>query len=95
MQRARAALGRGAATVALAELEAFGRNSGWRQLSVEASLLRIEALAAAGRTEQARSQARRFVEQHPNNPLVDRAQKFATGQAADAAPSSVKTENRK
>ena len=78
MQRAQSALSRGDATTALAELDRFGREQGFRQLAAEASLLRIEALAAAGRTNEARTQARGFVQRHPNNPLVDRAQKFAT-----------------
>ncbi|HEY6816809.1 MAG TPA: tetratricopeptide repeat protein [Croceibacterium sp.] len=82
MQRARAALGRGDAAAALAELDRFGRGPGWRQLAVEARLLRIEALARAGRAEEARNLARRFVEQNPNNPLVDRARTFATPPAS-------------
>ena len=82
MQRARAALGRGDASVALAELDQFGRGPGWRQLAVEARLLRIEALARAGRADEARNLARRFVEQNPNNPLVDRARTFATPAAS-------------
>lgn len=85
MQRARAALGRGDASAALDALDRFGRNPGWRQLAVEASLLRIEALARAGRAEEAKALARRFVEQHPNNPLVDRARTFA----GPASPSGV------
>lgn len=82
MQRARAALGRGDASAALAELDQFGRGPGWRQLAVEARLLRIEALARAGRADEARNLARRFVEQNPNNPLVDRARSFATPPAS-------------
>jgi len=82
MQRARAALGRGDASAALAELDQFGRGPGWRQLAVEARLLRIEALARAGRADEARNLARRFVEQNPNNPLVDRARTFATPAAS-------------
>jgi hypothetical protein len=82
MQRARAALGRGDASAALAELDQFGRGPGWRQLAVEARLLRIEALARAGRADEAQNLARRFVEQNPNNPLVDRARTFATPAAS-------------
>lgn len=82
VQRARAALGRGDASAALAELDRFGRGPGWRQLAVEARLLRIEALARAGRADEARNLARRFVEQNPNNPLVDRARTFATPPAS-------------
>jgi outer membrane protein assembly factor BamD (BamD/ComL family) len=77
MQRARSALARGDTTAALAELDNFARGPGWRRLAVEASLLRIEALARAGRRDEARNLAKRFVEQHPNNPLVDRARTFA------------------
>jgi len=82
MQRARAALGRGDAAAALAELDRFGRGPGFRQLAVEARLLRIEALARAGRADEARNLARRFVQQNPNNPLVDRARTFATPAAS-------------
>lgn len=92
MQRARAALGRGDPSAALAELDQFGRGPGWRQLAVEARLLRIEALARAGRADEARNLARRFVEQNPNNPLVDRARTFATPAASSgvSAPSEEK-----
>lgn len=93
MQRARAALGRGDAAAALAELDRFGRGPGWRQLAVEARLLRIEALARAGRAEEARNLARRFVEQNPNNPLVDRARSFATPAASSGVEKSSE-ENR-
>jgi hypothetical protein len=85
MQRARAALGRGDAPAALTELDRFDRRLGWRRLAVEARLLRIEALARAGRADEARNLARRFVRQHPNNPLVDRARTFA----APPSPSGV------
>jgi len=85
VQRARAALGRGDARAALAELDQFGRSLGWRQLTVEAKLLRIEALDRAGRADEARNLARRFVKQHPDNPLVDRARTFA----APPSPSGV------
>ncbi len=76
VQRARAALGRGDAPAALAELDRFGHSVGWRHLAVEAKLLRIESLARAGRADEARDLARRFVRQHPDNPLVDRARTF-------------------
>jgi len=85
MQRARSALSRGDATGALAELDRFAKGPGWRQLAVEASLLRIEALARAGRNDEARNLARRFVERHPNNPLVDRARTFASPPAPSAS----------
>lgn len=88
MQRARSALGRGNARAALAELDRFGRERGWRQLAVEARLLQIESLARAGRAGEARNLARRFVAQHPNNPLVDRARTFAAAPAPSGADGS-------
>lgn len=90
MQKARTKLDRGDAAATLVELDQFSRNSGWKRLSVEASLLRIEALAQVGRSEEARSLAQRFVEQHPNNPLVDRAQKFADPPAPQNTQTSPK-----
>lgn len=78
VQRARAALAGGSATGALSELDRFARDFGWQKLAAESSLLRIEALTRAGRSKEARDLARRFVKQHPNNPLVDRARKFAS-----------------
>jgi hypothetical protein len=90
MQHARAALGRGDAPGALAELDEFGHSHGWRQLAVEAQLLRIEALAQAGRADEARDLARRFVEQNPNNPLVDRARTFAAPASPSGATGPIK-----
>jgi outer membrane protein assembly factor BamD (BamD/ComL family) len=90
MQRARTALRRGDASAALAELDQFGRGPGWRQLAVEARLLRIEALARAGRAEEARNLARRFVQQYPNNPLVDRARSFVTPAASSGGKEATK-----
>lgn len=77
IQRARALLNSGSAAQALAQIDDFARSPGWRKLSVEASLLRIEALSQTGRGEEARQLARRFVAEHPNNPLVDRARELA------------------
>lgn len=91
MQKARTNLDRGDAAATLNELDRFSRSSGWKRLSVEASLLRIEALAQVGRTAEARSLAQRFVAQHPNNPLVDRAQKFANPPAPPSTQTSQKT----
>jgi hypothetical protein len=88
MQRARAALRQGNAPAALAELDRFGQRPGWRQLAVEASLLRIEVLARAGRVDESRNLARRFIAQHPNNPLVDRARSFATTPSPSSARGS-------
>lgn len=92
MQRARAALDAGDAVGALSELQRFDRNSGFRRLAVEANLLRIEALAKAGRTEESRAEARQFVEKNPHNPLVNRAEKLAQPPASPHADPSLKPE---
>lgn len=92
MQRARAALNRGDAAGALAELQRFERTPGFRRLTVEANLLRIEALAKAGRTDESRAEARQFVKENPHNPLVNRAEKFARPPASSDAEPSLKPE---
>ena len=86
LRSARAALRSGDTQQALRELDHYEQALGERQLVAEAALLRIEALAASGRTDAAVALARRFVSERPNSPLVDRAQSFATraSRAADA-----------
>ncbi len=86
IQDARSKLGAGDENGALSVLESFGRGPGWHQLSAEASLLRIESLAKAGRTTEASAEAARFVERHPNNPLVDRAREYTTEQSGSEEP---------
>ncbi len=76
LQRARVALGSGDTNQALRELDRYQSTWKGRQLDAEASLLRIEALSSAGQTERAAAEARRFVQQNPNSPLVDRARGF-------------------
>jgi hypothetical protein len=46
------------------------------QLAAEATLLRMQILAAEGRAAEASQLAREFAAQNPNNPLVDRAKSF-------------------
>jgi hypothetical protein len=84
LQRARAALGLGDAKHALRELDHYDFVLNGRQLKAEASLLRIEALSRAGQVDVAAAQARRFVQQNPNHPLVDRARSFAA-ESSEAA----------
>lgn len=97
MQKARSALKAGDAAAALTQLAQFGEKPGWRQLQVEASLLRIEALFELGKADEsraaeARTEALRFVEAHPNNPLVDRAAKFTRpAPSSHSIPSSQST----
>lgn len=93
MKTARAALDSGDAASALAELDRFEKSRGWRQLGVEAGLLRIEALGKLGKTEEARERATRFIEENPNNPLVDRAARFTRSSSPGDAQTSEKSES--
>jgi hypothetical protein len=77
LQRARAALDAGHVQEALRELDRYERVLQGRQLEAEASLLRIETLARAGRSAEVAELARRFVEHNPHNPLVERARALA------------------
>lgn len=76
LMKAQNALRAGDAQGALSLLDGYTRELGGSALSAEATLLRMEALAALGRSEQARALAERFVRENPNSPLVDRAQSF-------------------
>lgn len=69
---------------ALAVLDRYGTLGG-TDLSDEAALLRIEALAAQGRGAEAAEQARRFTEEHPDSPLAERARRLG-GLNLDAQP---------
>jgi hypothetical protein len=77
IKRARAALRAGRSEQALVLLDEYQNGSGGSELAAEAGLLRIEALAAAGRKAEAASEARRFATDFPTSPLIDRAQRFA------------------
>lgn len=85
LQRARAALRSGQATQALQLLETYQSQLGGQAFGAEASLLRIEALAAMGQRERAAESARQFLHDYPNSPLVDRAQSLA-GQLSGGEP---------
>lgn len=76
LQSARALIRAGNHGEALQALDAYAKDAKGSSLGSEASLLRIEALAGSGRRSEASSLARRFVEQNPNSPLVDRARSF-------------------
>jgi hypothetical protein len=75
LEQARAALAGGASERALRILNRHARFPGARLLG-EATLLRIEALQATGRTVESAALAREFVEKNPTSPLVDRARSF-------------------
>lgn len=88
VDRARELLAAGSARAALTELDHYDRAPSARGLGAEATLLRMEALAATGRHAEASVIAERFVGQHPNSPLTDRARGFVTQRSVSPAPAS-------
>lgn len=72
VKRARALLGSGDATGALAELAALDREVGPGVLGPERHVLAIEAMAASGRGDVAAKQAAAFIDAHPNSPYAKR-----------------------
>jgi hypothetical protein len=66
-------LERGDDARALELLDRYERGGSANRMSAEATLLRIEALARAGRRSDADALARSFIAKNPGNPLVDRA----------------------
>ncbi|HEU5077322.1 MAG TPA: hypothetical protein VFU02_24190 [Polyangiaceae bacterium] len=73
---ARQALLGGDAGAALARLSQYERTATRRHLGAEATVLRVQILAASGRGSEASELASQFVATHPNSPLVDRAKSF-------------------
>jgi hypothetical protein len=63
-------------TAALALLDRYDTGEYGKSLSLEASVLRVEALDAVGRRAEAQALARRFVRENPDSPLAERAQTF-------------------
>lgn len=76
LDEARRSLLAGNTDTALARLSHYDKVATSRRLGAEATLLRIQILAAAGRSLEASGLARAFVAKNPNSPLVDRAQGF-------------------
>jgi hypothetical protein len=74
---ARKKLASGQAVAAIDALDAYGREFPRGSLRLEASVLRIEALAKAGRTSEARDRAKRFLAAHPNSVLGARVKRYA------------------
>lgn len=64
---------------ALSRLDRYGQRFPNGRFSLEASALRIEALAALGKRAQARTLAQRFIERHPKSLLVERVRPYAAG----------------
>ena len=77
LREARAALGAGQPSRALAALAAHEQRFPHGLLGIEAEVLRIEALAQAGDASAARTRAQRFVAAHPNTPYARRVQVHA------------------
>lgn len=81
LDSARRALNQGEHARALRELDTYERRSTTRRLGAEASLLRIQILAASGQTEAASTRASQFLAAHPDSPLAERAQRFIVSPA--------------
>lgn len=73
LKLARGALRAGDSQRALSVLDEYAAGSNSTDMSAEASMLRIEALMASGKREQAQALAERFIARSPDNPLADRA----------------------
>jgi hypothetical protein len=86
LKRARGALRSGDPARAIELLKAYESELGGSDLRDEASVLHIEALAAAGRHDEASVLAERFASQNPNSPLVDRARSFMHQSETPTAP---------
>ncbi|MEY2931478.1 MAG: hypothetical protein RL033_2227, partial [Pseudomonadota bacterium] len=76
LKQARSLLRSGQPAEALTVLDRYEQELGATALRDEAALLRIEALAAQGRAAEAAALARRFVVEHPDSPLAERAQRL-------------------
>ncbi len=72
LDQARSALAGGDGKGALRHLATYSQRFPRGELSAEATLLRIEALAATGQRQAAESLARRYLATHPNSPHAKR-----------------------
>lgn len=73
---ARSALARGDARAALSELDAYARVYPRGKLSIEAEVLRIDALHKSGQSQAAKRLAEQFLRQHPKSVLASRVRRF-------------------
>jgi len=94
LQRARSLLGKGNARQALKELARYDSVLKGRQMRAEAQMLRIEAVAQQGQRDAARELAERFVTEHANHPLADRARAFISNLDGGAAEDGGTREQR-
>jgi hypothetical protein len=72
LERARAHLALQQPIVALSALNDYERTFPAGAMKVEASALRVEALEAAGRRQEAAALARAFLAAYPENPMAGR-----------------------
>ncbi|HEY4392726.1 MAG TPA: hypothetical protein VGP64_01630 [Polyangia bacterium] len=72
LDAARGMLARGDATGALARLDRYAHAYPHGRLALEAEVLRIDALDAAGRSDAARARAQAFLDHHPHSVLAAR-----------------------
>lgn len=80
LDSARSQLRAGNASAALATLGEHQRLHPRGRMGTEARVLRIEALGASGRRDQALREARQFLEQNPNGLLSHRVRRWLDGQ---------------
>ena len=72
LDAARGMLSRGDASGALARLDRYAHAYPHGRLALEAEVLRIDALDAAGRSDAARARAQAFLDHHPHSVLAAR-----------------------
>jgi hypothetical protein len=77
LDAARSALASGDTSGALARLDAYARNFPRGKLSLEAEVLRIDALAKSGQTTAAQKRAEAFIKRHPDSVLASRVRAYA------------------
>lgn len=77
LERSRAALAHGAAGEAIALLDQHTREFPQGSLATESAALRIEALAALHRNDEAAASAKAFLNRYPDTPLAERVRSIA------------------
>jgi hypothetical protein len=77
LREARNAVAAGRSTAALAALDAYGQRFPRGRLSLEAEVLRIEALSRGGSRSAAAARAKSFLAAYPNNPYAHRVRALA------------------
>ena len=71
IDQAKRALANGNASEALRQVDAYRAAFPWGMLAAEATALRVEALAHAGRQDEARAELVRLQATHPDSPLLE------------------------